>query len=64
MASLQVNTASTDSNEEGISNVVASTINDNTADSTATAGQGCTPRQVRFDFDPTFNGGYHGNATG
>jgi len=45
MASLQFNAAPIDSNEEGKNNdETIGTINDNTADSTATAGQGRTPR--------------------
>ncbi len=53
MASLKFNTAATDSNEEGISNVTAGTINDNTMDSTAAAGQGRTPKRLRFDLEPS-----------
>jgi len=52
MASLQFNAAPIDSNEEGKNNdETIGTINDNTADSTATAGQGRTPRWVHFGFD-------------
>jgi len=53
MASLQFNTAPNESSEDGINELVAGTINDMTTGGTATAGQGRTPKRLRFVLEPS-----------